>query len=146
MARLSEQRGIAMNKIKSRRGYSLSEVIIALAIIVIVSITAISIIMSSIMTKSRIINRAAAQSFADNVWECFKSSRNIVEFEKNVIFAEGVTLDINNGEECQYRSDKNKFTAIIMVDFNRERPKLSIMIEDDEGEDLVSFSYEKGGV
>ena len=50
------------------------EVVIALAIILAVSIVAISITLSSITNRIAIVNRTHAQYFADNVWECFKAA------------------------------------------------------------------------
>lgn len=58
----------------NKKGFSLAETVIALAVIVVVSITALTIVMSSIKNKVNIATKLDAQNFAYNALECFKVS------------------------------------------------------------------------
>ena len=77
---------------RNRSGFSLVEVVIALSVIVIVSITSISIVLSSVSSRTAATNKAYAQNFADNLWECFKASDSQEEFLACVLVAEGEDL------------------------------------------------------
>lgn len=137
-------------KNRKKRGYSLVEVVIALTVIVTVSITALTIVLSSVATKQTAIHKTEAQNFAQSVWECFKVSDNEADFVSNVDFAEGVTLSDGTLDEDGYTvytfdSEENKFTAIIKVRYYETlRSDLSVDILDKDGDSIVSFTYQKG--
>ena len=137
-------------KNKNKRGYSLAEVVIALSVIVIVSISALSIVLSSVATKVNLINKSHAQSFADNVWESFKAADTRNEFLSLVAFSEGATLtegvtDESGKTTYTYYSVENKFTAEIAVSYHENaRPELEVVVTDKDGDDIISFSYRKG--
>lgn len=135
---------------RRKRGYSLVEVVIALTVIVTVSITALTIVLSSVATKQTAIHKTETQNFAQSVWECFKVSDNEAEFISNVDFAEGVILSDGTVDEDGYTvytidSEENKFTAIIKVRYSEtERSDLSVDVLDKDGDSIVSFTYQKG--
>ena len=138
-------------KNKNKRGYSLVEVVIALSVIVTVSITALSIVLSSVATKVNAINKSHAQSFADNVWESFKAADTQDEFLSLVSFSEDVTLTESETDESgntiyTYYSEEHKFTAEIAVRYSENaRSEFSISVTDKDGDSIISFSYRKGG-
>ena len=137
-------------KNKNKRGYSLVEVVIALSVIVTVSITALSVVLSSVATKVNAINKSHAQSFADNVWESFKAADTQDEFLSLIAFSEGATLTEGVTDESgktiyTYNSQENKFTAEIAVSYQENtRPELEVIVTDKDGDEIVSFSYRKG--
>ncbi len=139
-----------MRKQHCKNGFSIAEVVIALAIISVVSITALSIALSSIVTKTNIINRSEAQSFAGNVLECFKAAENEAEFLALVSFAEDVSLtdgapDGSGSTTYTYYCEDNKFTAQITVNYPESlRSELAITITNPKGVNIISFSYRKG--
>lgn len=139
-----------MSKRNRKSGYSLVEVVIALSVIVIVSVSALSIILSSIATKTAAINRAHAQGFAENVWESFKAADSQEEFVSLVDFSEGIVLsdginDDNGNTVYTYCSEKYKFTADITVGYREgERPELRIFVADKGGDEIVLLDYKKG--
>ncbi len=141
-----------MSKMRKRNGFSIVEVVIALSVIVIVSITALSIALSSVSTRVAAINRTQAQSFADNVLESFKAAEDEAEFISLVAFAEGVTLtdgalDEDGNTVYTYYSEENKFMAQISVKFvenQTERSEFEINVTDKDGDEIVSFPYRKG--
>ena len=135
---------------RKQRGYSLVEVVIALTVIVTVSITALTIVLSSVATKQTAIHKTEAQNFAQSVWECFKVSDDDADFVSNVDFAESVTLSDGTIDEDGYTvytfdCEENKFTAIIKVRYSEtERSDLSVDVLDKDGDSIVSFTYQKG--
>jgi type II secretory pathway pseudopilin PulG len=134
--------------IKRKNGYSIVEVVIALSVVVIVTASALSIALSSIAARKNAINKSYAQGFADNVLECFKAVNSYDEFISLVSFAEGVDLNEYKNADggYTYRSEKRKFTADITVDYDSKRPVLSVYVTDKDGDEIISFSYKKGGV
>ena len=138
-------------KNKNKRGYSLVEVVIALSVIVTVSITALSIVLSSVATKVNAINKSHAQSFTDNVWESFKAAETQDEFVSLVAFSEGVDkadITASEGENRNivytYSSEKHKFKAEMTVNYQSQRPELNLAVTDKEGDEIILLEYKKG--
>ena len=140
-----------MNKIRNKKGFSLVEAVIALSVIVAVSVTALTIMLSSITARENAVNKFRAQSFAESVWESFKSADTQSEFLSDVFFAEGVMLtdgvtDENDATVYTYVSEKNKFEAEIRVSYPDDGDsELNIAVSDEDGDEIISFSYRKGG-
>lgn len=140
-----------INKTRKRKGgFFLVEVVIALSVIVLVTISALTICISSISAKVKTVDQSTAISFSDNVWECFKAADNEEDFISYVEFAEGITLKDAQQDSgynvYTYFSEKNKFTARIAVRFaSSERPELKVDVTDKSEELFISFSFIKGG-
>ena len=138
-------------KNRSKRGYSLVEVVIALSVIVTVSVTALSIVLSSVAAKTNAINKSCAQSFAENVWESFKAADTQDEFVSLVAFSEGVDkadITASEGENRNivytYSSEKHKFKAEMTVNYQSQRPELNLAVTDKEGDEIILLEYKKG--
>ena len=143
-------------KLKKRTcgGFSLAEVVVALAVIVIVSVTSFSILHTSIAAKSEALNKAYAQSFADNLWECFKASDTQEEFCNAVYFAEGVRIDSweDNSADAEgttityhtrgYRAGA-LFVSVAVKFSDEEADTLEVTITDKDEKEIISFSYQK---
>ena len=138
-------------KRKNKGGFSLVEVVIALAIIVMVAGAGLSITLSSITTKVKAINRTHAQNFAENVLECFKAADTKDEFH-NLLEVVDNPNDIHEERDDTtyytfiHRSGSYQFVAEISVRYaDGERPLLKVNVTDGEdGEEIISFPYEKG--
>ena len=137
---------------RNRAGFSLVEVVIALSVIVIVSVTSISIVLSSISANTKAKNKSYAQYFADNLWECFLASDSQADFLAAVYFAEGVDLShpqnvgsFNDDGSITYRFTHGQygFVAVIDVDFSDVGDTFRISVSDGENKEIISFSYEK---
>ena len=133
-----------------KRGFSIMEAVIALAVIVLVTAAALTVVLAAISARVKAVNKSEAQNFAYNVWECFKVSDNIGDFETNVKFAEGEDVelkeqapDASGNQVYTYTSEKNKFTAKITVDFISG--EFYIYVENNKTEEIVSFDYIKEG-
>ena len=62
-----------MNK-RRKSGFSIMETVIALAVIVLVTAAALSVVMASISSRIKQSNYSEAQDFAHNILECFKAA------------------------------------------------------------------------
>ena len=139
-----------MNRSKKKGGFVLAEVVIALSVILLVTVSALTIAISSVSARIKTVNESLASDFAENLLECFKAADNGEEFLANVKFAEGVTLSDGDASDsvvsCIHNDEKHKFKATVFVVFSGEdRQRMNIEVTSDEGEALVSFSYVKGG-
>lgn len=140
-----------MTKRRNKHGFSLVEVVIALSVIVIVSLSALSVTLSSTLTKVTALAKGDAQRFADSVWECFKVSDDEAEFISQLAFAEDVTLGEGvSGEDgftsYTYLSERYGYTVDLSVKFSAtDTSHLTVLCTDDDGEEIISFSYRKGG-
>ncbi len=141
-----------MDRVKSKRAFSLAEAVIALSVIVIVSISALSIALSSITARVGVIAKSDAQGFADDLWECFKVSDGQAEFEENVFFARGVLIsseetDADGYAVYNYNPQHGSFNSLIKIKYSQnqnERSLFSIEVRDKDGDEIVSFFFEKG--
>lgn len=144
-------------KNKNKGGFSLVEVVVAMAIIVIVSATALTIALSSVNAKINAVNKTQAIYFADNVWECFKAADTKKEFDEllkaiHEYYGEDSNEEDSNDEHFEkehykfgalekrgdvtyyiytHKSGKYQFIAEIAVRYAaNERPTLKINISD----------------
>lgn len=142
-------------KRKNKGGFSLVEVVIALAIIVMVMGAGLSITLSSITTKVKAINRIHAQYFADNVLECFKAADSTTKFEallEEIHIAGDSHLEEGHNDEntyymCVHESGAYQFIAYIAVTYEvGNRPFLEINVLGENNEEIISFNYTKGAI
>ena len=141
--------------LKRNGGFSIMEAVIALAVIVIVTVSALSIATSSLVAKTKLINRSQAQSFAQDVWECFKVSDDKDEFDANLIFAIDAIDAINtidaidaidktlvyDSKSNSYRYNSKRFDAKIKID--NSFSELTVTVLDKNGKEIISLNYDK---
>lgn len=70
--------------LKGKRGFSLVEVVVALAVIVTVSVAAMSFIKTSSIASDRELAYSEARIYASNALEIFKYAENTDEYDKLV--------------------------------------------------------------
>ena len=126
--------------LKRNGGFSIMEAVIALAVIVIVTVSALSIATSSLVAKTKLINRSQAQSFAQDVWECFKVSDDKSEFDTNLTFAIDKT-PVYDSESNSYRYNSKRFDAKIKID--NSFSELTVTVIDKNGKEIISLNYDK---
>ena len=135
-----------MKKHNRKGGFSIAEVVIALAVIVLVSMIALTIVTSSFAAKTTLITRSQGISFADNVWECFKAAKTPEEFNYFVkATTEDYSFDIQNKTPYSYSGDNFKATITVKYEAGN-RPTLDIVVTENkvDGDEIISFSYVKG--
>ena len=130
-----------MRKTKRNSGFSIMETVIALAMIAIVTIAALSVVLSAISARVKQANYSEAQDFAHNILECFKASENSGQCIDNVEFAGIEGLEYSGGSKYRYVAE-NKFAAVLNADFTSS--EFEIDIRNNKDEVIISFSYEKG--
>lgn len=156
---------------ENKKGFSLAETVIALAVIVVVSITALTIVMSSIKNKVNIATKLDAQNFAYNTLECFKVSSDETDFkslveeqivgkdnliavvddsggvENNSPQDEGNNEDPKSSEEKYSYTSSRGYEAIIEVNFTQNNGLCSFSITiTKEEKNLVSLNYSKAAI
>lgn len=143
---------------KKKKGFSLVEVAIALAIITIVTVTALTIALNSITPKINNNNRSHAQNFAHNVWQCFQEAESNDDVFKLLSFSydlneENMTATETDGEGYKtytYTSAEHKYTATIKMRFPQDgypaikRPDMEITVVDGKDKEIIHFTYTKG--
>ena len=128
----------------------MAEVVIAIAVIVLVSIASIMFIDLSLKTSVEIANKTQAQNFAENALACFKASSTSGEFEENMsfflndTFAEG-TNDENDFTTYfyEYESERYEFIAKISVRFDEGGDDNFVIEVTRHDEKIINFKYDK---
>ena len=142
---------------KKKKGFSLVEVAIALAIITIVTVTALTIALNSITPKINNNNRSHAQNFANNVWQCFQEAESNDDVFALLSFSydlkDNMTATETDGEgytTYTYTSAEHKYTATIKMRFPQDeypaikRPDMEITVVDGKDKEIIHFTYTKG--
>ena len=139
------------NVLRKKGGFSISEVVIAMAVIVLVGIASIMFMDLSIKSSVETGNKTQAQNFAENTLACFKAAESPDEFEANMSFFLGETFFAGIEDESgtntyhyDYESGRYQFTAKISVNFGSdgEGSYFTIAVER-HGEDIIAFDYTK---
>lgn len=133
-----------MRNATRKKGFSLAEVVIALSIILIVSLAAMSIALSSVSVTAKAVELSKAQGFAENALECFKAAENEAELRELIEFAEGVELTDDGDSVYLHTLGDGRFTAQIKVGFPENAEKtFELILLDKDGNEHLSLSYHK---
>ena len=124
-----------------KRGFTLAETVIALAIIAVVSVSSLSLILSAQKSTFAALEKQQAQLYAADIISCYRADGDFVD---NVRFAlgkeDGWTFTLN--EAFSLSGDK---TALIKEEEVEGRRKLIVTIFNGEKE-LTELSFTKGEV
>jgi len=109
-------------KINARRGFSLAEVVVAIAIIVIVSSASMTLIGVQARTEAKSVATVEATNIAENAIECFRYAQNT-----GTPFSEVFDDFIEHGEHGYLIKNENneKFTvtqsgATVIIEINED--------------------------
>lgn len=140
---------------KKKRGVSIVEAVVAMAVVVIVSMASISAVLFATSANRKAMNQTKGQIFAQNMLECFKAADNRKEFEACARFAEGIEDEsqfsasgTNGVYVYSYTPADNAFKSNISVSFSEDGgddDSLQIKVITASGETIVKFEYKKGG-
>jgi len=128
-----------MKIFKSKRGFSMTEVIIALTIITVVSAAAVSLIVASVKQQTDTINSLEIYNCAENSIEIFRFSDDMNEMLGYLKKTDG-DYKISDGEIIL---EKDNYTVKISVDFSANKLDFDA-IQKRGGKSIYSVSYEKG--
>lgn len=127
-------------RIFARKGFSLVEVIVALAVIAIISTAAFSLVLSSAKLEADAVRTTAVSAAADDVLDCFRYADSNEEF-----FAAICKLDeYQTTDDGQYVLNKPNYTVYVNVEgdelsFNAYKTR-----DGEIGELIYSYQYKKG--
>lgn len=128
----------------NKKGFSLAESVIALSVVTIVSICAITIVISSITSKTKTVQKLNSQNFAYNVVECFKVSSDQTDFENNlklIIDPLPIKQGLESNSVYSFILEKTNYSTVIT--YSNDNKKLTINITNDKNETIISLEYNK---
>ena len=116
----------------NKRGFTLAESVLALAVISLTSVATISLILSAQKATISAAQKQQAQLYAADIIACYRADGN---FNENVAFAlgkgmEGNTIALDGG-----------LTAII----EKNDPTIEVTIQNESGTQLTTLTFTKGG-
>ena len=125
--------------IAKNRGFTLAESVLALAVISIVSVSALTLIISAQKSTISAAQKQQAQLFAADIIACYRvsSPEDANSFADNVKFATGKEISNDNTIEL----DGN---LIARLSLKTEEKTLTVNITTNEGKELTSLSFTKG--
>ena len=121
--------------LKNKRGFTIAETIIALAIISTISISAVALSVSSQNASRLALQKQQAQFYAADIISCYRASSTNEEFTKNVKFA----LEIES-DDISSITLSGGMTATLTI----ENGKLTVTISKGVKQ-LTSLEFTKGG-
>ena len=125
---------IKFNKKLNKRGFTLAESVLALAIISIVSVSTLSLILSAQRSTISAAQKQQAQLYAADIISCYRVS-DTDNFAENVKFALGKPIDDNT------IALSDDLTAHI----DQEGKTLKVTVKNGQGSELSTLTFTKGG-
>lgn len=134
-------------KVKSKGGFTILEVVIAMAIIAIVTATAASIMTSAQKSMARSQKSVLAANDIANITECFKytvgKGRDIDEFRQAVAFVFGLASEgftTTDGVYYVYELTRDGYVITVTVTIGTEKTVNSIA-KDGDGKVIFELTY-----
>lgn len=138
--------------IRSRKGVSLVEVVVALAVITIISISALSVVFMSVKVEAKTVIVFEVRNSAENAIECFRFADGDMDtFEKCLNLSVGVD---ENGSESGWQGKNDTYslnagryivTIKLIKDENDKPVGFDYAAKDSTGADIYSFTFKNGG-
>ena len=119
----------------SRRGISLVEVIVALAVIAIISTAALSLVISSARVDANSLRSTQVMMAAENSLECYR----FAESEKEFVALLEKTGDYKKVDGAYVLTEK-----AYVITVNYTNTKLTFSATDGDGEEIYSYEFDKG--
>lgn len=135
-------------KVRSKRGFTILEVVIAMAIIAIVTATAASIMTSAQKSMARSQKSVLAANDIANITECFKytvgEGRDIDKFQQAVVFAFGLASEgftpTTDGVYYVYELTRDGYVITVTVTTRTEKTVNSVA-KDGDGKVIFELTY-----
>lgn len=124
-----------------KRGFSITEVIIAMAVIGVVSFSAVSVLTQSNSTINNSQLSIYATNDTYNLLECFKISEDLEQFDRAAAFA-GYSLEEDDGN-LLVKNLYYVYEIHLIVDFERGT-FYSYSYNTETGKQLCSVTFRKG--
>ena len=132
-------------KVKSKGGFTILEVVIAMAIIAIVTATAASIMTSAQKSMARSQKSVLAANDIANITECFKytvgEGRDIDDFQQAVVFAFGLASEgFTPTTDGVYELTRDGYVITVTVTTGTEKTVNSVA-KDGDGKVIFELTY-----
>lgn len=127
-------------KIRSRRGISLAEVMIALAIITIVSAAALSLTLSSAKVDAMALRTTQITMAGENALECFRYADNDGDFGELLKKTGNYTSSVNG----VYTLEEEMYTITVNADYTNNTMSFVAKTNDEAQKELHKYSFTKG--
>ena len=143
-------------KVRSKRGFTILEVVIAMAIIAIVTATAASIMTSAQKSMARSQKSVLAANDIANITECFKYTvcesgsiddfeKVIDDFEKAVVFAFGLAPEgftpTTDGVYDVYELTRDGYVITVTVTTTGTEQTVNSVARDGDGKVIFELTY-----
>lgn len=122
--------------VRSRKGISLVEVVVALAVIAIISAAALSLVVSSAKVDANSLRTTRVMMAAENALECFRFAESDAEFKTLIAKTGNYT---SSGDGVYVYTDKNYTVNVKYTD-----TKLTFTAVDENENEIYSYEFKKG--
>ena len=119
----------------NKRGFTLAESVLALAIIAIVSVGTLSLILSAQNSTVSAAQKQQAQLYAADIIACYRVSDSDADFNENVTFAIGKEI-IDN---------KITLNDGLIAYITKEGTTLTVAVKNEKDTALTTLTFNKGG-
>lgn len=123
---------------KLKRGISLVEVMVAIAVITIISVSATTVILSSSKNDQTNLRTTQIAITTKSVVDCFRFADDLGEMYETLCLTEQTYEKFND----TITLNKETFSLTIEADFNER--KVTITALDGKGQELSKVQYSKG--
>ena len=128
------------NREGRRKGFTIAELVVAMAIIFIVSATAIGIINTQNTVHLRTTQTVEATNMAENAIECFRYANSVEGFEEAFEMT-GITIDgTTDNTKTTFSFEESNMNVTITIEGNKLTFKA---IAKDNGKVILEESYTK---
>ena len=145
--------------IRSRKGVSMAEVVVALLVISIISAATMSVVMQSVNQEAKSVQVFEVRNSAENAMECFRFASVQQDGFDPELFIECMnktTADAQFAEQDgSYILDAGSYTVTITLLTVQETEQeteqetvygFSYLAVNDDGEEIFSYTFQNGGV
>ena len=122
----------------NKRGFTLAESVLALAVIAITSVGTLSLILSAQKATISAAQKQQAQLYAADIIACYRVSENETALQQNIKFALGM-----EDEETALDLSNIPLNKDMTANVNVEDKTLTVTITND-GKDLTTLTFTKG--
>ena len=119
-----------------RKGVSLAEVVVALALVTVVMASVLTIMLNGVKVQDKMVARTEAQNFVSDALECFKVAEDETAFKEALDYAGFSEYSIQYGN----------VTATVTVEYDsKEGPHFSAVVKEKLSGEILSLEYTKAG-
>ncbi len=124
----------------NKRGFTLAESILALAVIAITSVGVLSLVLSSHRATTAAAQKQQAQLYAADIINCYRVSTDLTNFEENVKFA------LNQEDATNFDFNQITLNKQMNATVSIEENTVTVLVKDNNDKELTKLTFTKGGM